>query len=196
MAVRRPVTTSKQYSSFRSQCNWTWGFTRFCQPNPRPHTQFPLRSILKLIFHPYSRAIAQAIYRQPLTAEARIRPQASPRGTWRWTKWHWNRFLSEYVSWSIPATFHSPSLMCHWYYTMQPSVNKTIHTHTHTHTHTHRLVTLFPNHSLISGFPKKFIRIFHHSYACYMPQQFIHITTAESPQNRYFQTSAGIPDFK
>jgi hypothetical protein len=42
-----------------------------------------------------ARAMAQAVSRWPLTAEARGRAQVCMWDLW-WTKWYWDRFFSEF----------------------------------------------------------------------------------------------------
>ena len=89
-----------QQSSFRSQCNRSagqemfyikpgtlftrgrrWSVSGVSSIQPTSSDTISVRPILIFFSHIYSRATGQAIYRRPLTAEARIRPQASPRGT-------------------------------------------------------------------------------------------------------------------
>jgi hypothetical protein len=63
------------------------------------------------------RAMAQAVSRRPLTAEARFRkikekeiPGQSMWDFW-WTKWHWDRF---FPSTSVfPCQFHSTGALLH-----------------------------------------------------------------------------------
>jgi hypothetical protein len=51
------------------------------------------------------RAMAQAVRRQPPTAEARVRSRGHFTWDLWWTKWHWDRFFpSTYV---FPCQFHS-----------------------------------------------------------------------------------------
>ena len=42
------------------------------------------------------RAMAQALNRWAVIAEARVTFPASPRGGLWWTMWHWGKFFSEY----------------------------------------------------------------------------------------------------
>jgi hypothetical protein len=50
----------------------------------------------------YGRAMAQAVSRRPLTAEARVRAMWN---LW-WTKWHWDRFFLRVLRFS-PVNIYS-----------------------------------------------------------------------------------------
>jgi hypothetical protein len=51
------------------------------------------------------RAMAQAVSRRPLTAEARVRSRIKSMWDLWWTKWQWDRFFPEYFG--FPCQFHS-----------------------------------------------------------------------------------------
>jgi hypothetical protein len=55
------------------------------------------------------RAMAQAVSRRTLTAEARFRSRVSPRDLWL-TKWHWDRFFLEYFGFLLSISFHRCSI--------------------------------------------------------------------------------------
>jgi hypothetical protein len=52
------------------------------------------------------RVMAQVVSRRPLTAEARVRARVIPCWDLWWTKWHWDRFLSEFFGF-FPCQYHS-----------------------------------------------------------------------------------------
>jgi hypothetical protein len=53
--------------------------------------------------------MAQAVSRRPLTADARVSPGLSVWDLW-WTKWHWDRFFSEYFGFPLSISFHRCSI--------------------------------------------------------------------------------------
>jgi hypothetical protein len=53
----------------------------------------------------HGRAMAQAVSRRPVTTEARVRSQVKSMWDLWWTKWHWDRFVSELSV--FPCRFHS-----------------------------------------------------------------------------------------
>jgi hypothetical protein len=56
----------------------------------------PLRKSQISKCHKMGRAMAQAVSRRPLTTEARVRSQVKSMWDLWWTKWHWDRFFSEF----------------------------------------------------------------------------------------------------
>jgi hypothetical protein len=54
--------------------------------------------------------MAQAISRHPLTAEARVRSWGQSMWDLWWTKWHWDRFFSEYFSFPLSISFQQCSI--------------------------------------------------------------------------------------
>ena len=62
--------------------------------------------------------LSQAVSRQPLTAEARVRSQAYPLWGWWLTEWHWDRFFLRVRLFSavsiIPPILNTPSFIYYW----------------------------------------------------------------------------------
>jgi hypothetical protein len=56
------------------------------------------------------RAMAQAVSRRPLTAEARVRSRGQFMWDLWWTKWHWDRFFPEYFGFFLSISFHQCSI--------------------------------------------------------------------------------------
>ena len=57
--------------------------------------------------------MAQVFSYRSVTAEAQVQFQASPTwGLW-WTKWHWNGFSSQYLSFPLSVSFHHCSILIH-----------------------------------------------------------------------------------
>jgi hypothetical protein len=56
------------------------------------------------------RAMAQAVSRQLLTAEAWVESQASACGICGVSKWHWDRFISEYFGFPLSSSFYQCSI--------------------------------------------------------------------------------------
>jgi hypothetical protein len=57
----------------------------------------------------FGRAMAQIVSRRSLTAEARVRARVNPCGPLWWTKWHWDRFFSEFVGFPLSVSFRRRS---------------------------------------------------------------------------------------
>jgi hypothetical protein len=55
------------------------------------------------------RAMAQIVSRQPLTAEAWVRAHVD---LW-WTKWHWDRFFSEFFGFPLSIYHSTVALQTH-----------------------------------------------------------------------------------
>jgi hypothetical protein len=51
------------------------------------------------------RAMAQAVSRRPVTAEARVRSRGQSMWDLWWTKWHWDSFFPEYFGFSLSISF-------------------------------------------------------------------------------------------
>jgi hypothetical protein len=57
--------------------------------------------------------MAQVVSRRPLTAEARVpRPGQTMRDLW-WTKWHWDRFFSEFFGFPLSIYHSTVALQTH-----------------------------------------------------------------------------------
>jgi hypothetical protein len=79
----------------------TWSLTLREEHRPRVFEN----SVLRRIFGPCGRAMAQAVSRRPSTAEARGSISGQSMWGWWWTKWHWDRLFSELSV--FPCQFHS-----------------------------------------------------------------------------------------
>jgi hypothetical protein len=58
----------------------------------------------------HSRAMAQAVSRRPLTAEARVRSRGLSMWDLWWKKWHWDRFFFQYFGFPLSISFHHCSI--------------------------------------------------------------------------------------
>jgi hypothetical protein len=86
-----------------------WVFCLYCKFNYRePSVNWPIwgrvgwkNRQIRCLARKAGRAMAQAVTRWPLTAEAQVH---APWDLW-WTKWHWGMFFSEFFS--FPCQYHS-----------------------------------------------------------------------------------------
>jgi hypothetical protein len=69
-----------------------------------------LRQIYRRVASGMGRAMAQAVSRRPLTAEARVRSRGQSMWDLWWTKWHWDRFFPKYFGFSLSISFHRCSI--------------------------------------------------------------------------------------
>ena len=89
------------YCTVRYSHSQTYDLPTYDQPNLRP-------KFLEEYFNSnhYDRAMAQAVSRRPPT---RGGPASIPaQSTWDlwWTKWHWDRFPSQYFCFPLSLSFH------------------------------------------------------------------------------------------
>jgi hypothetical protein len=78
------------------------------------HTLLCVNSSTRLacVTLPQGRAMAQAVSRRALTAEARVRSRGQSMWDLWWTNWHWDMFLSEYFG--FPCQYHSTGAPLNW----------------------------------------------------------------------------------
>jgi hypothetical protein len=77
-------------------------------------------NIIQVTYLLASRAMAHAVSRRPLTADATGWIPGQFMWDLCWTKWHWDRYFSEYVNFSLSVSFHQCLILTFIYILLLP----------------------------------------------------------------------------